>query len=149
VTPEERAMLEAMASDLGEVGIDVDLAITDAATVFARFMEHDGFLLELGPAAESTVFPLVFAPPPGLTFPPDDPRSDPEVGRLLGDALAATDLDERDRLLQELQLLDHEELLVTIPIALVSRSVITRAGVHDVRVSPAELDSYHQAWVEG
>jgi hypothetical protein len=27
--------------------------------------------------------------------------------------------------------------------------MIARAGVHDVSVSPAELDSYHQAWVEG
>lgn len=150
VTPEERAMLEAMAADLGEVGIDVELVITDPATVTAQFMDHDGFLLQLGPAAESTVFPLVFGPPPGMeAFPPNDPRSDPEVGRLLGDALATTDLEERDRLLQELQMLDHEELVVTIPIALISRSVIARAGVRDARVSPAELDSYHRTWVDG
>lgn len=149
VTPEERAMLEAMASDLGEVGIEVDLMIADPATVYAQFMDHDGFITSVGPAAESTVFPLVYGPPPGMeAFPSNDPRSDREVGRLLGDALAATDLDERDRLLQELQMLEHEELVVTIPIALVNRSVIARAGVRDLRVSPAELDSYHRVWVD-
>jgi ABC-type transport system substrate-binding protein len=143
-------MLEAIASDLGEVGIEVDLMIADPATVYAQFMDHDGFIVSVGPAAESTVFPLVYSPPPGMdAFPPNDPRSDPEVGRLLGEALAATDLDERDRLLQELQLLEHEELVVTIPIALISRSVIARTGVRDLRVSPAELDSYHHVWVEG
>ncbi|HEY8525167.1 MAG TPA: ABC transporter substrate-binding protein [Acidimicrobiales bacterium] len=150
VTPEERAMLEAMASDLGEVGIDVDVVISDPATVYAQYRDHDGFIISLGPAAESTTFPLVYAPPPGMdAFPANDPRSDPEVGRLLGDALATPDLEERDRLLQELQMLEHEELVVTIPLALVSRSVIARAGVQGLTVSPAELDSYHRVWVEG
>jgi peptide/nickel transport system substrate-binding protein len=154
--PEEKALNEAMAADLGAVGIDVDITITDAATAFAEWTEYDGQII-IGATADppTLLFPLIFQPgafDPSITpdgnWPSGDPRNDPRVKELFNAAMSAFDPDEQDRLFQELNQLEHDELIVTIPIANVADSAIARQGVHGLSLWGFWPGSQHEAWVE-
>lgn len=137
---------EAVTSDLAEVGITVDLTVTDDATVDAaedwdiQFMLYDG----IGPG----ILFLLYFMNVGAGFEPPDPRADPRVPELFNAAFDTADEAEQDRLLRELMRLDHEELMMAIPVALVAQSAITRQEVRDFRLSPLSNDPQNLTWVD-
>jgi ABC-type transport system substrate-binding protein len=137
---------EAIRSDLNAVGIDLEITITDQATVDAEATNNDLTTDLFDDEYEFLVFPIYYQF--FATNPETDPRAtNPEVERLLAAAQDTADADERDELLQQLQQLDHDELIMSIPIALISKTAVARRGVHDFRVH-LSADPYHAAWIE-
>jgi peptide/nickel transport system substrate-binding protein len=136
---------EAIHSDLQAVGINLEITITDAATTDAEWPNNDLRIDVFDDEYEWLVFPIYYEL--FNTDPKTDPRAtNPEVKRLLTAAQQSADPAEVDQLLQELQQLDHNELIMAIPITVISKTAIARQGVHDFRVH-LSADPLHATWI--
>jgi peptide/nickel transport system substrate-binding protein len=141
-----RQFWEAVRSDLDAVGISLEITITDAATADAEWVNSDLRVELFDDEYEFLVFPIYYQL--FITDPKKDPRAlNPEATTLLDAAQATADAQKRDETLQQLQQLDHDDLIMGIPIAMISKSAIARQGVHDFRVH-LTADPYNLAWVE-
>ncbi|MFI6285361.1 ABC transporter substrate-binding protein [Streptomyces sp. NPDC051018] len=130
-----RSLHEAVAADLKKVGIDVDIKVADQATYFAERFNHDYEILFYGNTFDpGLLFRLFYIGTPKPWERPS-PLADPAVRKLVDTAASSVDPKEQERLWQQLQRLNHEELLMGFPIANVGTSVIAAKHVRDLRLT--------------
>ncbi len=143
--PELKTMLEAMAGDLAEVGIDLTINITDVPGWLAGSGANDVSVSPYGnsPGVEVSVASLYLN------------RSDrqykvptlPQYAELIGEARLATDLETVNTNMRELMTLSAEDI-AGIPIAYAAPGVLSRAAVHDIDMSASAIAPQNQAWIE-
>jgi peptide/nickel transport system substrate-binding protein len=147
--PEAQSMAEAMVADLNEVGIEVELTISDYATYLGSRYDFDAWFNAYAPESSSFVETLICTPPAqvGEAWPETDPRSDPRVPELLAAGVGAFQPEVQAAAFEELQAYLHDESRLIIPIAQISSSIIARQGVHDFKVATL-APGYEKAWIE-
>lgn len=143
--PELKSMLEAMASDLSEVGIDLEINITDVPGWLAGSGANDVSVSPYGnsPGVQVAVASLYLNRSPAQYAIP----TQPEYSELIGEARVATDTAVVDAKMRELMALASEDI-AGIPIAYAAPGVLSRAGVHDIDLSASAIAPQNQAWVE-
>lgn len=136
---------EAVKSDLQAVGLDLEITITDQATVDAEQPNNDLTIDVFDDEYEWLVFPIYYQL---FAANKKDPRaSNPAVGNLMTDASKTSDQAVVDAKFQELQQLDHDDLIMSIPLTVIRKSAIVRQGVHDFRVH-LSADPLHKTWIQ-
>lgn len=141
---ELKAQMEAIASDLGKVGIRVETTLTDLAGYLANTKDNDIAVTVYGNSGNDIgVASLYFRRPPTTYQIPADPR----YGQLLGEAEVALDAETQNSKLKQLMAIASENI-AGVPIAYLSVAAISSAKVHDVSMTASPLDPQHRAWVE-
>ena len=137
---------EAVKADLQAVGMDLQITITDQATVDADWPENDLRIDVFDDEYEWLVFPIYYQL--FNTDPKTDPRATtPAVARLMKEAADTSDQSEIAAKFEELQQLDHDDLIMGVPLTVIRKSAIVRQGVHDFRVH-LSADPLHKTWIE-
>lgn len=138
-----KGMLEAIAADLQEVGIDARVRVLDGSANQALIDEGraEAFLFAPGGQPDPFIlFDLFFGE--GSPYGPGAQSRYPQIARALGEAHRTRDLAERDRLLEGILRLAADESLLS-PIAVVDYSAMTAAEVKDFPLSCTALDSWN------
>jgi ABC-type transport system substrate-binding protein len=139
--PELAAMLEAMAGDLAEVGVTLEITLTDIPGWLSGQLDHD---LTVAPFTNSTrdpdgVIPLYFDRPPARYQIPEE-----QVYReLVDEATVALSPEAKEETIQQILALAAENVS-GIPIAYTGTAVVSTPKVHNISVE----GSQHQVWIE-
>jgi ABC-type transport system substrate-binding protein len=142
-----KALLSAMAEDLGKVGFDVTVSVLDGVAEQAIIDEGraEAYVLAPGGGADPFIlFDLYFGQ--GSTFAPGEMGAYPSIARDLAKAHATHDAEERDLLLSNIVKTVNDEALL-VPIALASNSALTAAGVSNFPL--ASVHSWNDVSVGG
>jgi peptide/nickel transport system substrate-binding protein len=141
---ELKSQMEAIAADLGKVGIKVDTNLTDLAGYLAGTKDHDINVTVYGNSGNDIgVASLYFRRPPTTYQAPADPR----YAQLLQDAEVATSADAQNAKLKELMAIASDNV-VGAPIAYLSVAAVSGSKVHDISMTASPLDPQHRAWIE-
>jgi peptide/nickel transport system substrate-binding protein len=141
---ELKSQMEAIAADLGKVGIKVETNLTDLAGYLAGTINNDIAVTVYGNSGNDIgVASLYFRRPPTTYQSPPDPR----YGQLLGEAEVALDLTAQNAKLKQLMQLSAENF-AGVPIAYLSVAAVSTAKVHDISMTASPLDPQHRAWIE-
>jgi len=141
---ELKAQMEAIASDLGKVGIKVETTLTDLAGYLANTKDNDIAVTVYGNSGNDIgVASLYFRRPPTTYQTPADPR----YPQLLADAEVALDADTQNAKLKQLMALASENV-VGAPIAYLAVAAVSTSKVHDISMTASPLDPQHRAWME-
>jgi peptide/nickel transport system substrate-binding protein len=141
---ELKSQMEAIAADLGKVGIKVDTNLTDLAGYLAGTKDHDINVTVYGNSGNDIgVASLYFRRPPTTYQAPPDPR----YAQLLQEAEVATNADAQNAKLKQLMAIASENV-VGGPIAYLSVAAVSGAKVHDISMTASPLDPQHRAWIE-
>lgn len=141
---ELKAQMEAIASDLGKVGIKVETTLTDLAGYLANTKDNDIAVTVYGNSGNDIgVASLYFRRPPTTYQIPADPR----YAQLLGEAEVALDADTQNSKLKQLMTIASENV-AGVPIAYLAVAAVSTAKVHDVSMTASPLDPQHRAWIE-
>jgi len=140
-----KALMEAIAADLGAIGIDASVDVQDP-TAFSDALDHgrvEAFVSAPGGQADPFIlFDLFYRGPymPGAT------HTVPSIARNLDAAHKARTAGERDRLLQQV-MRDTVDRQLVLPISWVAYSVLADGKVTDFPLTCTQLDSWHRVSV--
>jgi peptide/nickel transport system substrate-binding protein len=141
---ELKAQMEAIAADLGKVGIGVETTLTDLAGYLANTKDNDIAVTVYGNSGNDIgVASLYFRRPPTTYQTPADPR----YPQLLAEAEVALDADTQNAKLKQLMQLASDNV-VGAPIAYLAVAAVSTAKVHDVSMTASPLDPQHRVWIE-
>jgi len=141
---ELKSQMEAIASDLGKVGIKVETTLTDLAGYLDGTKDNDIAVTVYGNSGNDIgVASLYFRRPPTTYQTPADPR----FPQLLGEAEVALDAETQNAKLKQLMTLASESV-AGVPIAYLAVAAVSTAKVHDVSMTASPLDPQHRAWIE-
>jgi peptide/nickel transport system substrate-binding protein len=138
-----KAMLEAIAADLGRVGIDTSVRVLDGAAndELVTSRKVDAFIFAPGGQPDPFIlFDLFFAA--GTPYGPGEQTRYPQIARALRAAHLARDVGERDELLRSIMQISIDETLL-VPIAVVDYSAMTAESVKDFPLSCTALDTWN------
>ncbi len=143
--PELKAMLEAMAADLADVGIDLKINLVDPGSWIPATAENDCSVVPYGngPGVEPAVASLYFNRSPAQYATPttDEWRSQ------IVEARTALDVEKSYAILNQM-MAEASQAMAGVPIAFAGVGIASRADVHDLGVYQAGIASHHQAWIE-
>jgi ABC-type transport system substrate-binding protein len=141
---ELKSQMEAIASDLGKVGIKVETTLTDLAGYLAGTKDNDIAVTVYGNSGNDIgVASLYFRRPPTTYQTPADPR----FPQLLAEAEVALDADTQNAKLKQLMTFASESV-AGVPIAYLAVAAVSTSKVHDVSMTASPLDPQHRAWIE-
>ena len=141
---ELKSQMEAIAADLGKVGIKVETNLTDLAGYLAGTINNDIAVTVYGNSGNDIgVASLYFRRPPTTYQSPPDPR----YAQLLGEAELALDLNTQNAKLKQVMQISAENV-AGVPIAYLSVAAVSTAKVHDISMTASPLDPQHRAWIE-
>ena len=141
---ELKSQMEAIASDLGKVGIKVETNLTDLAGYLAGTINNDMAVTVYGNSGNDIgVASLYFRRPPTSYQSPPDPR----YAQLLGEAETALDLNTQNAKLKQVMQISADNV-AGVPIAYLSVAAVSIAKVHDISMTASPLDPQHRAWIE-
>lgn len=141
---ELKSQMEAVAADLGKVGIKVETNLTDVAGYLAGTVNNDIAVTVYGNSGNDIgVASLYFRRPPTTYQSPPDPR----YGQLLAEAEVALDLNTQSAKLKQLMQVSSENV-AGVPIAYLSVAALSSVKVHDISMTASPLDPQHRAWIE-
>lgn len=143
--PELKAMLEAMAADLAQVGVDLKINIVDPGSWIPATAENDCSVVPYGngPGVEPAVASLYFNRSPRQYA---TPTTD-EWRAMVVEARTALDLEDSYATLRRL-MTASAEAMAGVPIAFAGVGIASRANVRDLGVYHAGIASHHTAWIE-
>lgn len=143
--PELKAMLEAMAADLADVGIDLKINIVDPGSWIPATAENDCSVVPYGngPGVEPAVASLYFNRSPAQYA---TPTTDEWRAQIV-EARTALDVEKSYAILSQM-LADASEAMAGVPIAFAGVGIASQANVHDLGVYQAGIASHHRAWIE-
>lgn len=139
--PELTAMLQAMAGDLAQVGVDLTVKITDVPGWLAGIPTNDmwtapfGGSVDQGVAIASLAFNVLPLPVLGVHQ------------KLLKEAAVSPNAASRDRKLRRVMALTSQ-YVSGIPIAYTRAAAAGSAKVRGVSISASPLDPQNRAWIE-
>jgi peptide/nickel transport system substrate-binding protein len=141
---ELKSLMEAIASDLGKVGVKVETNLTDLAGYLAGTVNNDIAVTVYGNSGNDiAVASLYFRRPPTTYHSPSDPR----YAQLLGEAETALDLTVQNAKLKQVMQISADNV-AGVPIAYLATAAVSTAKVHDVSMTASPLDPQHRAWIE-
>ena len=141
---ELKSQMEAIAADLGKVGITVETKLTDVAGYLAGTKDYDINVTVYGNSGNDIgVASLYFRRPPTTYQAPADPR----YATLLAEAEVALDLSTQNAKLKQLMQIATENV-ARAPIAHLAVAAVSVAKVHDISMTASPLDPQHRAWIE-
>ena len=143
--PELKAMMEAMAADLSEVGIDLKINIVDPGSWIPATAENDCSVVPYGnqPGVEASTASLYFNRSPRQY---QTPTTD-EWRQMITDARTSLDPDAAYATLSQL-LTEAADAVAGVPIASAGVGIASLPKVHDMGVYLAGIASHHKAWIE-
>jgi peptide/nickel transport system substrate-binding protein len=141
-----KQLFEAMRSDMEKAGINLQINVTDPATVAAEQANHDIFLNPFDYEDDFLVMPIFFTGLGGIK-PPDPRATNPEVARLLDAASKTANADQQAGYFQQLMKLNQDELLMGIPLTEVSKSAVAKKEIRDFRVAYTQ-DPENSTWIQ-
>ena len=141
---ELKSQMEAIAADLGKVGIKVETNLTDLAGYLAGTINNDIAVTVYGNSGNDIgVASLYFRRPTTTYQSPPDPR----YGQLLSEAEVALDINTQNAKLKQLMQLSAENV-AGVPIAYLSVAAVSIAKVRNISMTASPLDPQHRAWIE-
>jgi ABC-type transport system substrate-binding protein len=140
---------EAITDDLAKVGITAKFTKTDQATFLAEMYKGYDYGITDLPNAGDMFDALQIFFPPGSEKVQGDPRSTPAAVKALAKVNGATGEEARSEAIRELMKLEHDEMMLGVPIAVAAVVAVARraSNVRDFRVSPGQVDSQNKAWI--
>jgi peptide/nickel transport system substrate-binding protein len=142
--PELKRLMEAIAADLGKVGVTLQVNVTDVAGWLAQGKDNDMIPVPYGNSGNDVAVASLYLKRPPTAY---QPPSDPKYATLLDEANVATDLSAQNAKLKELMALTAENI-AGIPVAYVAAAALSTSKVHDVSMTAAPLDPLHRTWTE-
>jgi len=136
-------MLEAIAQDLSQIGIDATIRILDGAAEGTLIQAGKAEAFIFGPGGQPDpfiLFDLFFGK--GSPYAPGQLPKYPAITAALAKAHATRDLAERDRLLRSIIQTTTDQALL-IPVSVVSYSALVKSSIHDFHLSATQLDSWN------
>ena len=143
--PELKAMLEAMAADLAQVGIDLQINLVDPGSWIPATAENDCSVVPYGNGVgvEAAVMSLYFNRSPRQYA---TPTTDEWRAAVVAARTALDPAESAEHLRGVLE--EAAEAMAGIPIAFSGVGIASRADVHDLGVYHAGIASHHTAWIE-
>lgn len=139
-----KGILEAIAGDVGQIGIELDVNLVDFGTYIAESSQHGAAVTAYGATNNPFIlFDLFFRGPLGQRA-PTDLRSAPAINALLDQAHEATmDPEKQDALLARVVAMAKEEA-IALPISQARYAALAAEGVKGFPLSSQLLDSWHR-----